>query len=305
MDRLTDERGLEGKIGDEVRNPEEGPMAEEDASEDTDQAGNDLEDIRDILYREIRRLPCLTGAAVLESFKKAPREEANRIAVNANLRLVAVIARRYASRGLPFLDLFQEGVIGLMDAAARFDVGRGCRFSTYASWWIRRAMLSALCDQTRMIMVSSGAINILRKMERAAREIAQEQDGRRATPEEMAGRLSESVERVEELLLVKDEPVSLSTPVGDSDLCIEDSLEDESAIGPEQAFLCGEDRMKEIESFLKRLPPREATVIRYRLKNLSLKSVGARMGVSRQRIQQIEESAIARLRKIAKATRLP
>jgi RNA polymerase primary sigma factor len=261
-------------------------------------------------FREMGRVPLLTAEEEVSLAKRIERRDmdAKRKLTEANLRLVVSIARRHMGRGMPLLDLIQEGNLGLMRAVEKFDYRRGFKFSTYATWWIRQAVTRALADQARTIRIPVHMVENINKLVRVQRQLLQD-SGREPTPEEIATEMGTTPERVREILKISQEPVSLETPIGEEDDSqLGDFIEDEDAIMPVEAV--SEIMQKEeLGRVLGTLTHRERKVIelRFGLRGehpRTLEEVGQKFGVTRERIRQIEAKTLAKLKSYRESQRL-
>ena len=258
------------------------------------------EDTVGMYLREISRVPLLTAAEEVYLAKAYERgdQAARRRLIESNLRLVVSIARRYSGRGLPFLDLIQEGNVGLMKAVERYDWRLGHRFSTYATWWIRQSVTRGLADHARTIRVPAQVVDTINRMARYDRQLTQKL-GRAPTDDELAVELGVKVEKVGELRRVSQEPVSLAVPVGEDSTELGELIEDERLRAPD-GEMATRQRYTTVNDLVAGLPYRERTILelRYGLNGNSshtLEEVGRRFGVTRERVRQIETRTLRRL----------
>ncbi len=272
--------------------------------------GVSIEDPVRMYLKEIGKVPLLTAEEEIELAKRMEQgdEEAKKRLAEANLRLVVSIAKRYVGRGMLFLDLIQEGNLGLIKAVEKFDYRKGYKFSTYATWWIRQAITRAIADQARTIRIPVHMVETINKLIRVSRQLLQEL-GREPTPEEIADEMDMSVERVREILKISQEPVSLETPIGEEeDSHLGDFIQDDNVPVPADAaaFTLLKEQLVEV---LGTLTEREQKVLRLRFglddgRARTLEEVGKEFNVTRERIRQIEAKALRKLRHPSRSRKL-
>ncbi|MBO6145949.1 MAG: RNA polymerase sigma factor RpoD [Lachnospiraceae bacterium] len=310
MSDMTDDGAIDGE--DDV------PPEEIDEEEEVDIANVDLsvpdsvsiEDPVRMYLKEIGKVPLLSADEEVELAKRmelGDQEAKNKLA-EANLRLVVSIAKRYVGRGMLFLDLIQEGNLGLIKAVEKFDYRKGYKFSTYATWWIRQAITRAIADQARTIRIPVHMVETINKLIRVSRQLLQEL-GREPTPEEIAEEMKMPVDKVREILKISQEPVSLETPIGEEeDSHLGDFIQDEQVPVPAEAaaFELLKEQLNEV---LDTLTEREQKVLRLRFglddgKARTLEEVGRQFNVTRERIRQIEAKALRKLRHPSRSRKL-
>lgn len=272
--------------------------------------GIGLEDPVRMYLKEIGKVPLLSAEEEIEYAKRMEQgdEEAKKRLAEANLRLVVSIAKRYVGRGMQFLDLIQEGNLGLIKAVEKFDYRKGYKFSTYATWWIRQAITRAIADQARTIRIPVHMVETINKLVRVSRQLVQEL-GRDPIPEEVAKELNMPVDKVGEILKIAQEPVSLETPIGEEeDSHLGDFIRDDDAPAPSDAatFTLLKEQLVDV---LSTLTPREEKVLRLRFglddgRARTLEEVGKEFNVTRERIRQIEAKALRKLRHPSRSKKL-
>ncbi|MDD7419912.1 MULTISPECIES: RNA polymerase sigma factor RpoD [Blautia] len=272
--------------------------------------GVSIEDPVRMYLKEIGKVPLLSAEEEIELAKRMENgdEAAKKRLAEANLRLVVSIAKRYVGRGMLFLDLIQEGNLGLIKAVEKFDYRKGYKFSTYATWWIRQAITRAIADQARTIRIPVHMVETINKLIRVSRQLLQEL-GREPTPEEIADKMDMSVERVREILKISQEPVSLETPIGEEeDSHLGDFIQDDNVPVPADAaaFTLLKEQLVEV---LSTLTDREQKVLRLRFglddgRARTLEEVGKEFNVTRERIRQIEAKALRKLRHPSRSRKL-
>lgn len=272
--------------------------------------GVSIEDPVRMYLKEIGKVPLLSAEREIELAKRMEEgdEDAKKELAEANLRLVVSIAKRYVGRGMLFLDLIQEGNLGLIKAVEKFDYHKGYKFSTYATWWIRQAITRAIADQARTIRIPVHMVETINKLIRVSRQLLQEL-GREPLPEEIAKELDVPVERVREILKISQEPVSLETPIGEEeDSHLGDFIQDDNVPVPAEA--AAQTLLKEqLDEVLDTLTEREQKVLRLRFgmndgRARTLEEVGKEFDVTRERIRQIEAKALRKLRHPSRSRKL-
>lgn len=308
------EQGVE-VIGDSEDDPNMQQISKEeeeefDLSDLSVPLGIKINDPVRMYLKEIGRVDLLSAAEEIELAKRIEKgeEEAKRRLAEANLRLVVSIAKRYVGRGMLFLDLIQEGNMGLIKAVEKFDYRKGYKFSTYATWWIRQAITRAIADQARTIRIPVHMVETINKLIRVQRQLLQDL-GREPTPEEIGEEMDLSPDKVRDILKIAQEPVSLETPIGEEDDShLGDFIEDQEAVSPSD-HAAYELLKEQLEDVLDTLTDREENVLRLRFglddgRTRTLEEVGKVFGVTRERIRQIEAKALRKLRHPSRSKRL-
>ena len=302
-------------VAEELPEPTEEMMLETEAEEFTAEAedlsvpeGIATDDPVRMYLKEIGKVPLLTAEEELEIAQRMAAGEARKKLSESNLRLVVSIAKRYVGRGMQFLDLIQEGNLGLIKAVEKFDYSKGYKFSTYATWWIRQAITRAIADQARTIRIPVHMVETINKLIRVSRQLLQEY-GREPTPEEIAREMGVSEEKVREITKIAQEPVSLETPIGEEeDSHLGDFIPDDDIPAPAEAaaFTMLKEQLTDV---LDTLTPREEKVLRLRFglddgRARTLEEVGKEFNVTRERIRQIEAKALRKLRHPSRSKKL-
>ncbi len=306
---------VEAEDMEEIENEVEKFTSGETVEKLLEQEGIAIDDPVRMYLKEIGKVPLLSSERekelaeiMVNSESEEERARAKNELVEANLRLVVSIAKRYVGKGMFFLDLIQEGNLGLMKAVDKFDYGKGFKFSTYATWWIRQAITRAIADQARTIRIPVHMVETIHKVSRYSRQMLQEL-GREATADEIGVKMGMSAEKVREIMKIAQDPVSLETPIGEEeDSHLGDFIPDEDA--PEPSEVASATILREvIERELNTLTPREAHVIKLRFglydgRTRTLEEVGKEFDITRERIRQIEAKALRKLRHPSRARHL-
>ena len=298
------------EFDDEIQTEVEQYESAEDMEKMLSQEGLAIDDPVRMYLKEIGKVPLLDAARELElaELMSNGNTEAKKELVESNLRLVVSIAKRYVGKGMFFLDLIQEGNLGLMKAVEKFDYRKGYKFSTYATWWIRQAITRAIADQARTIRIPVHMVETIHKVSRISRQLLQE-NGHEATPDEIAAVMGMSAEKVREIMKIAQDPVSLETPIGEEeDSHLGDFIPDDASPAPADAasYTLLREQLNEV---LKTLTPREESVLKLRFglddgRTRTLEEVGKEFNITRERIRQIEAKALRKLRHPSRSKRL-
>ena len=306
-----DDEALIGSVEDELENDLESFDRPENMERALASEGLMIDDPVKLYLKEIGRVPLLDNDREAELARRTSEgdEKAKKELVEANLRLVVSIAKRYVGKGLFFLDLIQEGNLGLMKAVSKFDYTKGYKFSTYATWWIRQAITRAIADQARTIRIPVHMVETIHKVTKTSRELLQEK-GREVSAEEIAKELDNmNPEKVREIMKIAQDPISLETPVGEEeDSHIGDFIEDQESPAPAEAASY-ELLREQLNEVLRTLTPREEQVLRLRFgledgRQRTLEEVGQQFNITRERIRQIEAKALRKLRHPSRSKKL-
>lgn len=305
-----DDDDLVGEIDDEIESDLENFDKPENMEKILAQEGLTIDDPVKLYLKEIGSVPLLDADREAELAKRMSEgdEQAKQELVEANLRLVVSIAKRYLGKGLFFLDLIQEGNLGLMKAVSKFDYTKGYKFSTYATWWIRQAITRAIADQARTIRIPVHMVETIHKVTKISRQMLQEK-GREVSAAEVAKEMNMNPEKVREILKIAQDPISLETPVGEEeDSHIGDFIEDQESPAPAEAASY-ELLREQLNEVLHTLTPREEQVLRLRFgledgRQRTLEEVGQQFNITRERIRQIEAKALRKLRHPSRSKKL-
>lgn len=306
----VDEVLLDEDIDDDIDKIDKVDDVDDDTEDLSVPRGITVDDPVRMYLKEIGKIPLLTSEEEIELAKRMQEgdEIAKKKLAEANLRLVVSIAKRYVGRGMLFLDLIQEGNLGLMKAVEKFDYRKGFKFSTYATWWIRQAITRAIADQARTIRIPVHMVETINKLVRVQRQLVQEL-GRDPSPEEIGKEMGMEVEKVREIMKIAQEPVSLETPIGEEeDSHLGDFIPDDEVLAPAEAATFTMLREQLID-VLDTLTPREQKVLRLRFglddgRARTLEEVGKEFDVTRERIRQIEAKALRKLRHPSRSKKL-
>ena len=305
-----DDDDLVGDISDEIETDLENFDKPENMEKILAQEGLTIDDPVKLYLKEIGRVPLLDAEREAELAKRMSEgdEEAKRELVEANLRLVVSIAKRYVGKGLFFLDLIQEGNLGLVKAVSKFDYTKGYKISTYATWWIRQAITRAIADQARTIRIPVHMVETIHKVTKVSRQMLQEK-GREVSAAEVAKEMNMNPDKVREIMKIAQDPISLETPVGEEeDSHIGDFIEDQESPAPAEAASY-ELLREQLNEVLHTLTPREEQVLRLRFgledgRQRTLEEVGQQFNITRERIRQIEAKALRKLRHPSRSKKL-